>query len=264
MADENSNTGYLNTGDRNTGNRNTGNRNTGNLNTGNLNTGNLNTGYRNTGDLNTGNRNTGNRNTGNRNTGNLNTGNLNTGNLNTGYRNTGDLNTGNLNTGSRNTGYLNTGSLNTGNRNTGYLNTGDGPVTFFGVVVPGLSWEDADRLVPWIDLPSFSCEWVDASMMTDEEKAANASHKTIGGFLRKYDLTIQQSFPLAWAKLNSEEKKRWNSLPNFNADMFLACTGVDVRLDADLYKQPMTFAETEPCKPKQVVIDGITYNLTPA
>ena len=202
-------------------------------------------------------------NTGDRNTGSLNTGDRNTGYRNTGDRNTGSRNTGNLNTGNLNAGNLNTGSLNAGNRNTGYLNDADGVVTFFGVVVPGLSWDDAGEMIPYIEMPQFSCEWIETSMMTDAEKESAPSHKTTGGFIRKYDLTIQQSFPVAWAKITRQEKMRWLTLPNFNPVKFLNCTGVDVRLDKDLYPESVPPVPNADLTGDTIVLNGKTYRLVP-
>ena len=65
--------------------------------------------------------------------------------------------------------------------------------------------------------------------MTDAEKASAPAHVTTGGFLRILNRTVQEAFPLAWAKLDNETKQRFLNLPNFDAEKFLECTGVDVR-----------------------------------
>jgi hypothetical protein len=226
------NTGGWNTGNRNTGDWNTGHWNTGGLNTGDRNTGDRNTGHWNTGDWNTGNWNTGGRNTGDRNTGDRNTGHWNTGNLNTGHWNTGHWNTGNLNTGDWNTGNLNTGNWNTGGRNTGFFCTQTPQPTFFDKPWDG-TWEQAYALIPYFELP-VGAIWTPIEQMTEQEKAENPNHATIGGYLRASTLTIQQAFPLAWAKMNKATQQRFLGLPNFDAEKFLACTGVDVRKPATI------------------------------
>jgi hypothetical protein len=196
--DNNRNTGYLNTGNRNTGDRNTGDWNTGYLNTGN----------RNTGYLNTGNRNTGNWNTGDRNTGYLNTGNRNTGYLNTGNRNTGDRNTGDWNTGYWNTGYLNTVEP------TEYL--------FFNkpCSIP------RDELV----FPNFFyfdlTEWIYESDMTKEEKEENPAYKTTSGYLKSRE--YQEAWREAWDKATDEDRKKCLTLPNWDNEIFLEISGLDV------------------------------------
>ena len=236
MSNERGNSGYLNSGDRNSGNRNSGNLNSGNLNSGNLNSGDRNSGNLNSGDLNSGDRNSGN---------------LNSGNRNSGYLNSGDRNSGNLNSGN-----LNSGDLNSGTRNSGYLCTETPSPIFFDKPWNG-TWEEADSLVPWIDLP-VGCEFIATSSMTEEEKTANPNHATIGGYLKVLCKTVQEAFPIAWAKLDDEEKQRWLDLPNFDAEKFLKCTGVDVRLEKKAEPQ------AEVVQPKQIVIDGVTYNLVPA
>jgi hypothetical protein len=192
----------------------------------------------NTGDCNTGNWNTGDGNTGDCNTGHWNTGDLNTGDWNTGDCNTGDLNTGDLNTGNRNTGHLNTG-----NRNTGFFCTETPSPTFFDKPWTGGTHEQARELVPYVEL-SVGAKWTPTEQMTDAEKKANPNHSTIGGFRQAQTLTIQQAFPLAWAKMDAATKQKFLDLPNFDAGKFFACTGVDVR---------------KPAAPVEIVVDGVKY-----
>ena len=236
-------TGLCNTGNRNTGNRNTGNRNTGNRNTGDWNTGNRNTGNRNTGDCNTGNRNTGNRNTGNRNTGNWNTGDCNTGNRNTGNWNTGDCNTGNRNTGYRNTGNRNTGDWNTGDCNTGDWNTGDWNKSSFNTgcfmteeqkimffnkpsdwTYNYWLYSEARRLLNQI--PNNVVEWIYSEDMTDEEKEENPTHETTGGYLKVLDES--ECGQIWWDGLSEQNRDIIRALPNFDAEIFEQCTGINV------------------------------------
>ena len=226
-------TGDCNTGDCNTGNCNTGNRNTGDWNTGDRNTGNRNTGDWNTGDWNTGDRNTGNRNTGDWNTGDCNTGDWNTGDWNTGNRNTGDWNTGDWNTGSWNTGNRNTGSWNTGSWNTGSWNTG-----FFSTVISkptlfekpiNLSHEGIYNL-PGMQVLNWSYEnnwWIYSKNMTKEEKQKYPEHETLGGYLKS--IPFKDACILMWDNLTQDDKNKVLELPNFDADIFLKITGIDVR-----------------------------------
>ena len=237
------NTGDWNTGNRNTGYRNTGNRNTGYWNTGDWNTGYLNTGNRNTGDCNTGDRNTGDCNTGDRNTGDLNTGNRNTGDWNTGDWNTGDCNTGDRNTGSRNTGNRNTGNRNTGNRNTGDCNTGDWNKSSFNTGcfnteeqkimlfnkpsnMTYREWIDSDARCLLNQIPKDVVEWVYEEYMTDEEKAANPTYETTGGYLKVLDES--ECGHIWWDSLTDDKKNIIKSIPNFDAEIFKQCTGIKV------------------------------------
>ena len=193
----------VNTGKGCTGNRNTGNRNTGNCNTGN----------RNTGDCNTGNCNTGNRNTGNRNTGNCNTGN----------RNTGDCNTGDWNTGN-----WNTGDWNTGDWNTGCFNTEEQKIMLFNKPsdMTYKDWLRSDARYLLNQIPKDVVEWVYEEDMTDEEKVANPTYETTGGYIKVLDES--ECGQLWWNSLSDEKKKIIEEIPNFDVEIFEQCTGIKV------------------------------------
>jgi hypothetical protein len=150
-----------------------------------------------------------------------------------------DLNTGNWNTGDLNTGDRNAGDLNTGDRNTGFFCTETPAPTFFDKPTK-LSWKEACDIVPHFEL-SVGAKWTETKEMTAEQKASFPNHATIGGCLEAIPLTIQQAFPLAWAKMDAATRQRFLDLPNFNAEKFLACTGVDVR------------------PAKEIVVDGVRY-----
>jgi len=226
MSDEKDNSGDCNSGNYNSGNRNSGNRNSGYCNSGNYNSGNCNSG-------------------------NCNSGNCNSGNCNSGDCNSGDCNSGDCNSGDCNSGDYNSGDYNSGNYNIGFFCTEDAPVAFFDVPYNGTR-EEAEEMIPSIELP-VCCEWIPESEMTEKERADNPNYKTIGGYLKSNPLPMTESFPLAWSKLSDVEKAKWTSLPNFDAEKFLKVTGVDVR---------DSVAAAEP--PKQITLDGVTYNLTPA
>ena len=213
----------------NTGKACTGRCNTGDCNTGDCNTGNCNTGDCNTGNRNTGNRNTGNRNTGNCNTGNRNTGNCNTGNRNTGNRNTGDCNTGNCNTGNRNTGNRNTGDWNLSSFNTGCFMTEEQPIMMFNKPSDWTfrKWLDSDARWLLNHIPKNVTTWVYACDMTDKEKADHPEHKTTGGYLKTLDeADAAQTW---WDGLDQCKRDIILDLPNFDADIFFKCTGINVK-----------------------------------
>ena len=203
----------VNTGKGCTGLENTGNRNTGNWNTGNRNTGNRNTGNRNTGDCNTGNRNTGNRNTGD-----CNTGDWNTGNCNTGDWNTGDWNTGNCNTGDWNTASYNTGCFNTEEQKIMLFNKPSN-MTY-------REWIDSDARYLLNLIPKDVVEWVYEEDMTYEEKAANPTYETTGGYLKVLDES--ECGQIWWDSLSEYQKNIIKSMPNFDAEIFEQCTGIKV------------------------------------
>lgn len=214
--------------------------NTGNYNTGNYNTGNKNAGDWNTGDLNTGNHNAGHINTGDHNTGNDNAGNHNTGDLNTGNRNTGYWNVGNWNTGNGNIGNWNTGNCNIGNHNTGDWNTASYSTGCFCTEEKKIElfdkpsdmtlseWRSIDAYFILTEMPTVeTVTWVSASNMTDMEKSGHPEYSITGGYLR---VTKDKSAPQKWFdSLSNNDKMAIMSIPNFDAEKFMMCTGIDVR-----------------------------------
>ena len=196
--------------------------------TGFCNTGNRNTGDCNTGDCNTGNRNTGDWNTGDCNTGNRNTGNRNTGDWNTGNRNTGDWNTGDCNTGNRNTGNRNTGDWNKSSFNTGCFNTEEQKIMLFNKPsdMTYNDWLRSDARYLLNQIPKDVVEWVYEEDMTDEEKVANPTYETTGGYLKVLDES--ECGQLWWGSLSDSQKNYIRSIPNFDAEIFEQCTGIKV------------------------------------
>ena len=187
-----------------------------------------NTGDCNTGDWNTGDRNTGNCNTGDRNTGNCNTGDWNTGDCNTGNRNTGDCNTGDWNTGNCNTGDCNTGDWNKSSFNTGCFNTEEQKIMLFNKPsdMTYNDWLRSDARYLLNQIPKDVVEWVYEEDMTDEEKVANPTYETTGGYLKLLDES--ECGQLWWGSLSDFQKNYIRSIPNFDAEIFEQCTGIKV------------------------------------
>ena len=183
----------------------------------------VNTGKDCTGFCNTGNRNTGDSNTGDSNTGDRNTGNRNTGDCNTGDWNTGDRNTGNRNTGNRNTGDWNKSSF-----NTGCFNTEEQKITLFNKPsdITYNDWLRSDARYLLNQIPKDVVEWVYEEDMTDEEKAANPTYETTGGYLKV--LNESECGQLWWGSLSDFQKNYIKSIPNFDAEIFEQCTGIKV------------------------------------
>ncbi len=184
----------------------------------------VNTGKACTGRCNTGNRNTGDCNTGNRNTGNRNTGNRNTGDCNTGNRNTGDWNTGDWNTGDWNTGDWNLSSF-----NTGCFMTEEQPIMMFNKPSDWTfrKWLESDARWLLNHIPKNVTTWVYACDMTDQEKADHPEHKTTGGYLKTLDeADAAQTW---WDGLDQCKRDIIQDLPNFDADIFFKCTGINVK-----------------------------------
>ena len=186
------------------------------------------TGYGNTGDRNTGNCNTGDCNTGYGNTGDRNTGYGNTGDRNTGDCNTGDRNTGDRNTGDRNTGDCNTGDWNKSSFNTGCFNTEEQKIMLFNKPsdMTYNDWLRSDARYLLNQIPKDVVEWVYEEDMTDEEKVANPTYETTGGYLKLLDES--ECGQLWWGSLSDFQKNYIRSIPNFDAEIFEQCTGIKV------------------------------------
>lgn len=211
-------------------------------------TGHYNTGHYNTGDSNTGRNNTGDCNTGHNNTGYGNTGHNNTGDSNTGYGNTGYGNTGHCNTGAYNTGDYNTGAYNTGRYHVGCFNTGTPEKAYyFNKLIDKEEWDSAVKPL-WLSGVE-PVTWVPESSMTVDEKSANPSYKTTGGYLRKNNM--KEEWVKAFAAATPEDIELTKALPAFDAEVFLEITGIDLR----------DKAADAPCEGREVEIDGVTYVL---
>ena len=186
----------------------------------NNNSGNLNSGNYNSGDRNSGNCNSGDRNSGNCNSGNWNSG---SGNCNSGNWNSGNWNSGNCNSGNYNSGDRNSGNWNSGNWNSGFFNTDEPTVRMFNKET-GLKREQ-------ISIPSFCyfdlTEWIEESKMTDDEKRDNPKFFVSGGYLKTN--TYKEAFRKSWDSASREERNKILSLPNFDAEIFLEISGIDVR-----------------------------------
>lgn len=228
---DSSSVGYCNAGKHNTGRNNTGIRNTGENNSGSFNTGNCNTGNWNSGSNNTGISNSGYCNTGDDNSGNHNRGHHNSGNHNCGNRNAGNWNSGSRNTGNWNSGHGNTGDWNFGSYNNGCFCTEKGPtIKFFD--------KDSDwTLDKWFrsrardlleNCPQNHLEFIHSEDMTDKEKERHPNYEVVNGFLKEVEATAEDKQKW-WNSLKKENKEVIMSLPNFDADKFKLCTGIEVR-----------------------------------
>lgn len=209
--DKRSNSGVYNRGDHNSGNWNLGNHNSGHCNYNDRNSGNWNSGHHNSGSNNSGHHNSGNNNSGN--------------------HNSGHYNSGNNNSGDHNSGNHNSGHYNSGDYNSGFFCTGNATPTFFDQPVD-MTWEEARKLIPQIDLPVGS-SFVFSSEMTDTEKRENPNHTEEGGYLRVLTKDLKEAFPQAWEQLSDRVKQRFLNLPNFDAKKFYEITGVDVSTDKE-------------------------------
>jgi hypothetical protein len=91
-----------------------------------------------------------------------------------------------------------------------------------------LTIDEVLSILPCVNL-IVSCEFVDKSEMTDQEKVDNPKYSVFGGYLKKINKKIQEVFPIWWESTTQENRDKFLNLPNFDAEKFLKCTGVDVR-----------------------------------
>ena len=153
----------------------------------------------------------------------------NTGNRNTGNRNTGDWNTGDRNTGNWNTGNWNTGNWNKSSFNSGCFMTEEHPIMMFNKP-SGWTYRD------WMNsrerrilncVPKRVVEWIWEDDMTEDEKEDNPTYETTGGYLKVLDEA--ECAQIWWDGLSEEERTAIRNLPNFDPEIFEACTRIKIK-----------------------------------
>lgn len=87
-------------------------------------------------------------------------------------------------------------------------------------------WLNSDAKCLLDQIPKNAVEWIYSSNMTDEEKAAHPTHKTIGGYLKVLDES--ECGQLWWGNLSCRQKNIIKALPNFDPEIFEQCTGIKV------------------------------------
>ena len=91
-------------------------------------------------------------------------------------------------------------------------------------------WTHRDWLISYARhllnrIPKNVVEWIYSEDMTDEEKAEHPTHETTGGYLKELDES--ECGQIWWNSLSDHEKDVIKSLPNFDAEIFKECTGID-------------------------------------
>ena len=178
----------------------------------------VNLGKGNAGLCNSGNRNSGNRNSGDCNSGNRNSGDCNSGNRNSGNRNSGDCNSGNRNS----------GDWNKTNFSNGCFNTEEPKIFLFNKPSDWTyrDWLNSDARYLLNQIPKNVVEWIYSSDMSDEEKTAHPEHETTGGYLKILD--EKDCDQIWWNGLSERNRSIIKALPNFDAGIFEAVTGIKV------------------------------------
>lgn len=183
----------------------------------------------NTGKGNSGDYNSGNRNSGYFNSGNFNSGNFNSGYYNSGYYNSGDCNSGNFNSGNYNSGYYNSGYC-----NSGWFNTNEPKMRFFNKDSNYTYTEFCEKFnLIYPDLKT--TYWCSKDEMTKEEKKEIDGWEEMGGYLKT--MTYKEAWAEYWDRASSDDKKWFQSLPNFDSNIFKEITGIDVKDRTDTKKK---------------------------
>lgn len=173
---------------------------------------------------------TGFNNSGDKNSGYWNSGNRNSGHENIGNGNSGHGNSGHRNSGDRNTGNYNSGDWNKCSNSNGCFNTIPQP-TIYMFNKPS-NWDYADWLASRASFvlsmaPCGRTKWIALSAMTDVEKTEHPEAVTVGGFLRKAEVSAAE-INRWWRSLPSNSKEDVLSLPNFDKTIFKEITGINV------------------------------------
>lgn len=220
-------------------------------------------GIGNSGNYNIGHFNTGSYNYGSRNSGNYNFGNKNSGDYNIGNNNTGDYNYGTFNAGNHNRGNHNTGNFNYGFKNVGNFNKG----SYLHGAFNNLSLQDIEKssgvmmfnkpctspaYIGFCDSFAFhiltskdskfpsqlpQLKFIDINTCKDEYyimKARAMLKDNYGPTKDSIGITIVTS-PCSnadrqkwWNELSDTDKQTILNIPNFDHDIFLDITGIDV------------------------------------
>lgn len=197
------------------------------------NTGTRNVGSHNVGSYNVGRYNVGRYNNGSHNVGNYNRGHYNDGSYNDGSYNVGRYNRGHYNEGRYNIGSYNKGNWNVSNHNNGCFNTVESKITLFNKPSNWTyaDWEKCEAKYILEQCPYYKdvTQWVLQKDMTEKEKIAHPEYKVTGGYLKVVKNTVNNQ--KWWNSLFEGEKQKVMNLPNFDAEIFKECTGIDIDVE---------------------------------
>ncbi len=158
----------------------------------------------------------------------VNLGKGNAGLCNSGNWNSGDCNSGDCNSGDWNSGNRNSGDWNKTNFSNGCFNTEEPKIFLFNKPSDWTyrDWLNSDARYLLNQIPKNVVEWIYSSDMSDEEKTAHPEHETTGGYLKILD--EKDCDQIWWNGLSERNRNIIKELPNFDAGIFEAVTGIKV------------------------------------
>ena len=128
-----------------------------------------------------------------------------------------------------NSGNRNFGNWNSGNWNSGMFNTNEPQVRLFNHPCTQ-TWTELRESGAIPNLSDIQLvEWVQSDSMNDKEKKEHPSCEVSQGYLKQR--SYKQAWAEGWPNVPKSEKKKIVNLPNFDPDIFLEITGIDVRQD---------------------------------
>ncbi len=104
----------------------------------------------------------------------------------------------------------NTGDYSISHNSTGHFSIADGP--FFMFDKPCTRQEYYATKPEWLKFAL--AKWIRENNMSDEEKEANPSYKTTGGYVKVYD--YQKTARKSWNKATRKDQKATLKLPNYD------------------------------------------------
>ena len=87
-------------------------------------------------------------------------------------------------------------------------------------------WLNSDARYLLNNIPKNVVEWIYSDDMTDKEKEDNPTHETTGGYLKVLDES--ECCQIWWDGLSEHDRDFIRALPNFDAEIFEQCTGINV------------------------------------
>ena len=147
-----------------------------------------------------------------------------------GYWNSGNCNSGDRNSGNWNSGDWNSGDWNSGNWNSGIFSTEKEPkILIFDALSDWTlkEWKNSKAYTVMCNCPYTHSEFKEKDNMSDEEKERHPEYKTIGGYIRTVVVTDTDK-QAWWDKLSDNDRQSVYNIPNFDAEKFKMCTGIEV------------------------------------